>query len=95
MITVNLAFIATTGGKLMKKPTIENKYYLEDIGVTFIIKAFHKLSETEQRQAAVGYLYSVPRAKRPKQGDTVVIDTFVANSADSPREVLLRSPKKP
>lgn len=78
----------------MKKPEIDNEYYLEEIGVTFIIRAFHKLSETEKRQAAVGYLYSIPRAERPKQGDTVTIDTFVANSISGPREVLMKSPKK-
>lgn len=79
----------------MKKPEIDNEYYLEDIGVTFIIKAFHKLSETEKRQAAIGYLYTIPRSERPQKGDTVTIDTFVGNSADSPTEVLVRSKKPP
>jgi len=78
----------------MKKPEITNEYYLEDIGVTFCIKAFHKLSETEKRQAAVGYMYSIPREERPKQGDTVTIETFVSNSVSGPREVLMKSPKK-
>ena len=77
-----------------KKPTIENTYFLEDIGVTFIIKSFRELTETEKRQAAVGYMYTIPRSERPVKGDTVTIDTLVSDSMDSPTEVLVRS-KKP
>lgn len=81
-------------GKRMKKPEIDNEYYLADLDVTFHIKAFHKLSEIEKRQAAVGYLYTVPPSERPQKGDTVTIDTFVGNSTAGPTEVLVRS-KKP
>lgn len=80
-------------GIRMKKPEIDNEYYLEDIGVTFIIKAFRTLSPIEKRQAAVGYLYTIPPSQRPRKGDTVTIDAFVANTADSPPEVLVRSKK--
>lgn len=80
---------------MAKKPEVVNEYFLEDIGVTFIIKAFRTLTEIEKRQAAVGYLYTIPRAERPQKGDTVTIDTHVVFSADSPTEVLVRSPKRP
>ncbi|MCC8194431.1 MAG: hypothetical protein LIP28_07285 [Deltaproteobacteria bacterium] len=75
----------------MKKPEVINEYFLEDRGVTFIIKAFRNLTETEKRQAAVGYLYTVPPSERPQKGDTVTIDAHVVFSADSPTEVLVRS----
>ena len=78
-----------------KKPTVENVYFLEDIGATFIIKAFRELTEQEKRQAAVGYLYTIPRAERPSKGDTVTIETLIAESVDSPTEVLVRSKKPP
>ncbi|SBV94879.1 hypothetical protein KL86DPRO_10774 [uncultured delta proteobacterium] len=81
---------------MAKKPEVVNEYFLEDIGVTFIIKAFRTLTELEKRQAAVGYLYTIPRSERPKKGDTVTIDTHVVFSADSPTEVLVRSkPPRP
>jgi len=77
----------------MKKSEVINEYFLEDIGATFIIKAARPLTETEKRQAAVGYIYTIPPTERPKKGDTVAIDAHVFFSADSPREVLIRSPK--
>ena len=80
---------------MKKKPEVENEYFLEDSGVTFIIKAFHKLSEIEKRQAAIGYLYTVPPSERPAKGDTVTIDALVSNTAESPTEVLVRSKKHP
>ncbi len=76
-----------------KKPVVTNEYFLEDIGVTFIIKAPRELSATEKRQAAVGYLYTIPREDRPRKGDTVTIDARVFFTKDSPVEVLIRSPK--
>ena len=77
----------------MKKPEVINEYFLEDVGATFIIKASRPLTETEKRQAAVGYIYTVSPAERPKKGDVVTIDTHIFFSADSPKEVLVRSPK--
>lgn len=79
----------------MKKPEIDNEYFLEDIGVTFHIKAFRTLTETEKRQACVGYLYTVPPSERPKKGDTVSIDAHVMFAAQGPTEVLVKSKKKP
>ena len=79
----------------MKKMEVINEYFLEDVGAMFIIKAFRPLTETEKRQAAVGYIYTMPPAERPQKGDTVTIDTQIFFSADSPREVLVRSPKPP
>ncbi len=79
---------------MAKHPEVVTEYFLEDTGVTFIIKAFRALTETEKRQAAVGYMYTVPRSERPQKGDTVTIETFVAVSTDSPTEVLVRSKKR-
>ena len=78
-----------------KKPTIDNEYFLEDIGVTFHIKAFRELTEIEKRQAAVGYLYMISPSERPKKGDTVTIDTHVVSAQEGPTEVLIRSKKPP
>ena len=78
-----------------KKPEIDNVYFLEDLGVTFHIRAFRQLSELERRQAAVGYMYTIPRSERPQKGDTVTIDALVASVNDGPEEVLVRSkPRK-
>ena len=79
----------------MEKAEIINEYFLEDIGATFLIHASRTLTETEKRQAAVGYIYTIPPSARPKKGDTVTIDAHVFFSAEGPKEVLVRSPKRP
>ena len=73
------------------KPEIDNEYFLEDVGVTFHIKAFRQLTELERRQAAVGYMYTIPRAERPQKGDSVTIDAHVSSINEGPEEVLVRS----
>ena len=46
----------------MKKGQIaEHTYFLDDPGVTFIIRAASEMTETEKRQTAIGYMYSVPK----------------------------------
>jgi len=78
----------------MKKGQIaEHTYFLEDPGVTFIIRAASEMTETEKRQTAIGYMYSVPKSERPVKGDTVTIGTKVVSIQDEPEQVLIRSPK--
>lgn len=76
-------------------PLVENTYFLEDLGITFIIRAARELSEAEKRQAAVGYMYSVPKPERPVKGETVTIGTKVMSLEDEPEELLIRSPRPP
>lgn len=60
-------------------PNVINTWHLEDMGITFNIKAFRIMGEDEMRKETLAFLAALPKNKRPKRGDTLTVITTIGS----------------
>lgn len=58
-------------------PNVNNVWRLEEVDITFNIKAFRTLSEKEMQREVLAYLAKTRKGKRPKPGDALTILTVI------------------